>query len=500
MKRLLIAALLLLMMFPLSAAGEAAFSQTGEVVSAAGEHFCYTAAGDHAVLTRYWLEEDRPQPPVVTVPAEVNGLPLTVIGWGAFDARDLLNTGRGYRDWEVERIVLPEGVTALENGAFLCANNVGQIELPSSLSVISAEGMTFDADTADIVFPRGNPFYRSEDGFLTDTRASVLLYCGKSSAGKPLPEVSRIGKNALENCISGKTELIFPASVTRIGSFSVSGDSVFRLKRVTIPSGTEEIDDFAFYDSALATAELAEGLIRIGAFAFSGSDLERVSLPSTVTWVGYQAFDEQVEVTGASPSCHWETQAEYEARYGIETHAGAEVVWRSAKPLRVLEYVRDQGSEYLRVIQLDAQGKVFTTRALPPFTAFDTYHDGGVSILVDVTAEELPEGAGWDEALEADSCALDFSFEDGEWRLTSASNREGWVMDARDGVWRFDDYMWYDEGWEWETAVGEDRLTEMDFLSLVQMAEAYNEARPDRPSLHWDEWEDEWDEEDEWGE
>ena len=64
------------------------FAGDGEVYNSLGEHFCYLGEDDHAVLDFYWVEDGRDQPAAVYVPAEVNGIPLTAIGWCAFDNWD----------------------------------------------------------------------------------------------------------------------------------------------------------------------------------------------------------------------------------------------------------------------------------------------------------------------------------------------------------------------------------------------------------------------------
>ena len=176
------------------------FSGSGDMYNSRGEHYCFRIEDDHAVLTQYWIEDTDRQPAEILVPAALGGYPLTVIGWGAFDAADLRDTGHRYNDRKVERIVLPEGVVTLENGAFLCAY-VERIELPASLTEISTEGMTFYSIGAEIVFPNGNPNYQSVNGFLIDARDQALLYCDEEAAEHPLPSVARIEKNALFNYV-----------------------------------------------------------------------------------------------------------------------------------------------------------------------------------------------------------------------------------------------------------------------------------------------------------
>ena len=57
------------------------------------------------------------------------------------------------------------------------------------------------------------------------------------------------------------------------------------------------------------------------------------------------------------------------------------------------------------------------------------------------------------------------------------------MADVRDGVFRFNDYYKPEKKWLWETT-GEDRLTELFFSDLEEMAAEYDASMPDRYSLH----------------
>ena len=501
--------LLCMVCLVLSAAGNALaeesiaewFDGAGEVFNSLGEHFCYQIRDDHAVLTQYWVEDLDQQPAVVRVPGVLGGYPLKAIGWCAFDAADLRDTGRRYHDPVVERIVVPEGVTVLENGAFLCANDVKQIELPATLSVISTEGMTFYNAGGEIVFPNGNPFFLSEDGFLMDRRTDALLYCSKSSASKPLPKVARVENNALMKYAPAQSTLEFPDSVTYIGGFNAC-NTTRRLKAVIIPASVREIGDFAFYGCYPAAFVLNEGLRKVGAFAFADTSTPEIRMPSTVEWLGYGAADAAGIYEGLNPACRLESEDEFSARYGIHSLPGAKVTDRSASPFRMLEIVDDGSTQYLRVTLLDGSGTVFATRALPPFTSLDTYHDGGVTILMDIPVG-LPEEADWSEArnspgtfdwdlvADAERYSLTFDYADGGWKLAGATNGQDWYFTVQDGLFTFEDYYEYNGEWQWQTT-GEDRLTEIVFSDLVSMAAAYNEAMPGRFSLQdWDQMEEE---------
>ena len=118
------------------------------------------------------------------MPAVLGGNTLTAIGWCAFDNWDADDYPDGrhqaYDGRQVECIVIPEGVTTLENGAFCEAEHVGAIRLPSTLTEIHT-GLCFEHVYADISFPNGNDTFRVENGFLIDGSQNALIYCNPGS-------------------------------------------------------------------------------------------------------------------------------------------------------------------------------------------------------------------------------------------------------------------------------------------------------------------------------
>ena len=75
--------------------------------------------------------------------------------------------------------------------------------------------------------------------------------------------------------------------VTEIGSYAFSGSS---LKEVVLPSTLTKIGASAFRGTQLTKLTLPEGVTEIGSSAFSGSSLKEVVLPSTLTQIGSSAF------------------------------------------------------------------------------------------------------------------------------------------------------------------------------------------------------------------
>lgn len=137
------------------------------------DKYQYDIVNGYARITSYIGEEYE-----VVVPAELGGYPVRVIGTNAFSSR-----------YEVEKVVLPEGLTELERTAFRKCPALRAIELPGTLRYI-----------------RDNAFYQCEN---------------------------------LE-------EITIPASVVELGDRAFTGCS--QLKRVTIYAPLQSMRTYTFFE------------------------------------------------------------------------------------------------------------------------------------------------------------------------------------------------------------------------------------------------------------
>ena len=103
--------------------------------------------------------------------------------------------------------------------------------------------------------------------------------------------LTKIGKNAFYEC-KALTEITLPDGVESIGDYAFSHCAA--LQTVKLPAKLKTIGSYAFYNSGSLTAlELPDGLQIIGNYAFSGTKIERLELPDSVT---------QVDLSGLSGS------------------------------------------------------------------------------------------------------------------------------------------------------------------------------------------------------
>ena len=89
------------------------------------------------------------------------------------------------------------------------------------------------------------------------------------------------------------TELTIPSTVKKIGKDAFSDCA---LTNLVIKGGVEEIGDRAFGGCIATNLTLEEGTEKIGAYAFSQAPLKEVVIPSTVTFIGVDAFKKAEKV------------------------------------------------------------------------------------------------------------------------------------------------------------------------------------------------------------
>lgn len=171
----------------------------------------------------------------IEVPREIGKSAVTEIGAYAFSsgASRLRTEQRDFRRKELKRIMLPDTIAVIGEGAFNSCWELEQVNIP--------EGVT------------------------------------------------AIGAHAFGACRSLK-ELNIPGSVKIIGNNAFT--SCQSITGVTVPEGVAEIGDYTFSGCyALKSVKLPSTIERIGLWAFhSCKSLEEVIIPESVTEIGRQAF------------------------------------------------------------------------------------------------------------------------------------------------------------------------------------------------------------------
>ena len=220
----------------------------------------------------------------VEIPAFIGDYNTVYIGGSAFK-----------NNTSVKKVVIPEGVTEIQDNAFLGCSNLETVVLPETLTYIYQNAFRDCPKLADVVLPDSVSYvgtaafsgsgtgtfqgsgaeYDShcfdESGFDKISFAAgadisaAYMFDGAMLSEIALPEdLSAIGEGAFVNCHNiQKIEL--PDTVRSIGEGAFS--SMFGLPYINLPEGITEIPEGCFNSTTLDVLVIPESVTKIGAHA-----------------------------------------------------------------------------------------------------------------------------------------------------------------------------------------------------------------------------------------
>ncbi|MCD8297130.1 MAG: leucine-rich repeat domain-containing protein [Prevotella sp.] len=249
----------------------------------------------------------------ITVPDGV-----TAIGDGAFmfgnltsiDLPDSLTVigNEAFRFGSLTSIDLPDSLISIGKNAFKNCPNLTSVELPLNLRVI--DGNPFDYD---IQISSKSPFIKVENDLLIQEN-KVIEFIGRVSDNIIIPDgVTTIGDEVFRDChglsllklpdslttidygafkdCSSLTEIELPDKLIMIAKYAFCNCT--NLTTVKFPESLREIGDGAFRNcSSLASLKLPDSLISIDWWAFSDcAGLNTIELPEGLEYISHNAFD-----------------------------------------------------------------------------------------------------------------------------------------------------------------------------------------------------------------
>lgn len=277
---------------------------TPQIVSADNLKFAINADGESYAV----IGMDESTATRVVVPEKYNDLPVTEIAENAFADNKT-----------IAEVTLPQSVTVISAGAFSNCTNLAVITmpavaelgnrafngctsleavtLPAMLHSISARAFASCEKLLQIEIPQG----------VTVLGMSAFDGCVKL-ASVTLPESLRtVGDGAFAGCVA-ITDIELPNGITKIEINAFRG--CINLQQITIPGTVIEMGNGVFADCAKlssitfepsTSSVSAPKLTAIESETFLNCvSLESVSLPSTLTDVGYAAFDGCVKLTSVT--------------------------------------------------------------------------------------------------------------------------------------------------------------------------------------------------------
>ncbi|MGN0522316.1 MAG: leucine-rich repeat domain-containing protein, partial [Eubacterium sp.] len=228
-----------------------------------------------AQITQYNGDDDE-----VTIPSSIDGYEVTSIGFWAFE------------DSSIESVIIPEGVTSIEYGAFSYCENLKSVTLPSSLESMDQEAFYGCYALTDFIVAEENSNFCVVDGVIFNSDKTVLIKYPQGSENTTyiIPDsVIEIGSYAFSQC-KNLTSITIPDSVISIGDYAFHDCT--SLTSVTIPNSVKSIGDYAFfYCTSLMNVTIGDSVTSISDWAFYYcTSLTNITIPDSVTSIGYCAF------------------------------------------------------------------------------------------------------------------------------------------------------------------------------------------------------------------
>lgn len=217
---------------------------------------------------------------------------------------EVIETEAFYRCYALEKIELPEGLKIIDREAFFWCGAFDEIVIPLSMRVFGKNAFEnswvkrliipeYLEDTVICYSCFGNSAeeitYSETPQFSIEEGGTLVGYDGPGGEVIIPDGVVRVEKEFLLSRRPAVRRLVLPDTVTSIGKLSFSS---LALKELTIPSSVSEIGEEAFWKcEKLKALHISEGVIHIETGAFKEcSALEEVTIPASVTTLGDEIF------------------------------------------------------------------------------------------------------------------------------------------------------------------------------------------------------------------
>ena len=207
-----------------------------------GEYRCRFAEDSVTIMQYIGPKPQAVQPidagRVVSVPAEIEGLPVTWIGVNAF------------RDSGVTDVTLPEGLEGIDARAFAFCRALRKISLPDSLKQVCEAAFRGCGQLEEICIPRN----------IREIPAQAFLGCRNLTSARVPADLEYIGKEAFRDC--GRLENLIPWMLLKLREI---GEGAFRgcgeMKGLMPGRSIERIGPRAFRECKSLTVTATEGTV-----------------------------------------------------------------------------------------------------------------------------------------------------------------------------------------------------------------------------------------------
>ncbi len=186
------------------------------------------------------------------IPSEIDGYPVTQIGWSAFSGCTSLTSitipyGVVSIGWKaffgctsLTSITIPEDVTSIGESAFESCTSLTSITIPESVTYLGWKAFSGCASLTSVTIP----------GSVTSIGIRTFSGCTSLTSITIPGSVTSIGSSAFSDCTS-LTSITIPDSVTRIDSYAFSGCTGLELIAILNPACEIYDDNTTLSDSAV---------------------------------------------------------------------------------------------------------------------------------------------------------------------------------------------------------------------------------------------------------
>ncbi len=188
-------------------------------------------------------------------------------------------------------MTIPEGVTAINSGAFKGCINLTSVTIPANVTSIGTLVFAGCTNLENFEVSPNNTNYKTESGLLlTKDGTTIVAAAGRLTHVAIPPGVTHIGLLAFAHN-SNLRKVTIPDSVTSIEQSAFRDCDEAMFDKTTIP-GLKLVDGWVVgYGDDLSGSLDLTGVRGIGDGAFQGcSSLTRVKIPAGMKHVGLQAF------------------------------------------------------------------------------------------------------------------------------------------------------------------------------------------------------------------
>ena len=202
-------------------------------------------------------------------------------------------------------VSLPRSLVSVGDGAFSGCAQLRGVEIPAN--VVSVGDMAFSGcssletvksysglvEVGEYAFSKCSMLSSVDLPSLAHIGSSAFSFCASLKSFVFTSSLVRIADGAFEGAGLESVDLSMCNSLTEIGAWAFADNG--SLRSVVLPSGLESLGDGAFfYNTALGSIDLPEGVVRINDFTFAGNKLMADSkfLPASLKDIGDYALSD----------------------------------------------------------------------------------------------------------------------------------------------------------------------------------------------------------------